>query len=133
MKIDKGFESIICMRIYLGCRDIELLIYQWAMFFHFLDLYQGVYKKNDICYRCNKKIDREMGKYCHHTFYCIQKGDSWDLMFNRTYDFIFGIDLKEGYNWRKNEEEVEKQVFKLENKKLLPPNLDFIVLKLGNY
>jgi len=43
-----------------------------------------------------------MDKYCHHTFYCIQKGDSWDLMFNRTYDFIFGIDLKEGYNWKQN-------------------------------
>ena len=40
------FESIICILIYLGCREIELLIYQWVMFLHFLDYS----KKNDICY-----------------------------------------------------------------------------------
>ena len=136
--MDKSFEAIICFRYYVNSKELEKLVFDWAIFLHFLDLYQGNFKKNQICYRCNKIIKFDMSKYYHYTFNCIQKGDRWDLMFNRTYDFITGIDLKERKYWVQKELIIDKEVFDNENeievgkmKKIYNP--DSVTLVIGNY
>ena len=136
--MDKGFEAIICFRYYINSKDLEKLVFDWAIFLHFLDLYQGNFKKNQYCYRCNKTIQFDMSKYYHYTFNCIQKGDRWDLMFNRTYDFINGIDLKERKYWIQKELIIDKEVFEYGNeievgkmKKIYNP--DSVTLVIGNY
>ena len=140
--MDKSFEAIICFRYYINSKDLEKLVFDWAIFLHFLDLYQGSFKKNQYCYRCNKTIQFNMSKYYHYTFNCIQKGDRWDLMFNRTYDFINCIDLKEGLYWRQKEIKIDEEVFEVENeskvenevkkiKKVYNP--DSVTVVIGNY
>ena len=136
--MDKDFEAIICFRYYVNSKELEKLVFDWAIFLHFLDLYQGSFKKNEYCYRCNKTIQFDMSKYYHYTFNCIQKGDRWDLMFNRTYDFINGIDLKERKYWIQKELIIDKEVFDNGNeievgkmKKIYNP--DSVTLVIGNY
>ena len=122
--MDESFKAILCLRYYINDNNIEKMIYDWAIFLHYLDLYQGKFEKIDKCYRCEKIIKFQQGKYYHYTFDCIQKGDLWDLMFNRTYDFIFGVDLKKGLEWRLKEYNLEEEISE---------NSNSTVIKLGNY
>ena len=124
--MDESFKAILCLRYYINDKNIEKMIYDWAIFLHYLDLYQGKFEKMDKCYRCGKIIKFQQGKYYHYTFDCIQKEDLWDIIFNRTYDFIFGIDLKKGLEWRLKE-------FTLEEKISDNFNSNSVVVKLGNY
>lgn len=124
--MDESFKAILCLRYYIYDKNIEKMIYDWAIFLHYLDLYQGKFEKMDKCYRCGKIIKFQQGKYYHYTFDCIQKEDLWNIIFNRTYDFIFGIDLKKGLEWRLKE-------FTLEEKISDNFNSNSVVVKLGNY
>ena len=124
--MDESFKAILCLRYYINDKNIEKMIYDWAIYLHYLDLYQGKFEKMYKCYKFGKIIKFQQGKYYHYTFDCIQKEDLWDLMFNRTYDFIFGVDLNKGFEWRLKEYNLEKKISKNFNS-------NSVVIKLGNY
>ena len=45
--MDESFKAILCLRYYINDKNIEKMIYDWAIFLHYLDLYQGKFEKMD--------------------------------------------------------------------------------------
>lgn len=143
--MDEKFEAIICLRYFINCKDIEKMIYDWSIFLHFLDLYQGQFKRDEECYRCGNVIKFNTSKYYHYTFNCIYKVDRWNLMFGRTYDFISGKDLTDTKYWKLKEAMREEDMNKIEKQRINYKydfkfyrndpefNSDSIVVTLGNY